>query len=170
MIEALWVLQQGGWPSYALAAASVMLWASLVVRLMTLQPAGSRNSGVVGRFRRNARALQGHPKRLRRLAERSLSDLATLTSPIRTLVAVAPLLGLLGTVMGMVEMFSSIRGSSVSAESTVAGGISTALISTQLGLVITVPGLLAGFLLKRLQLRREREVKAEFDRLAGGAV
>ena len=78
---------------------------------------------------------------------------------IRTLVAVAPLLGLLGTVIGMVEMFGSMHGgANRNNEATVAGGISTALITTQLGLIISAPGLTAAYLLGRLQVRRERDV------------
>jgi biopolymer transport protein ExbB/TolQ len=43
-------------------------------------------------------------------------------------------------------------------EQTVAGGISVALISTQLGLVVGVPGLAVARLLARMQERRSREL------------
>ena len=171
MNEALWVLVEGGWASYALAVVSVLLWAALVVRLLTLQNAGAtgRGGGALALFIRDAQKLQGNPTRISRLAKRTVRDLGTLRSVVRTLVAVAPLLGLLGTVIGMVEMFTSMQGANVNTESTVAGGISTALISTQLGLVITVPGLLAGHYLRRAQLRRERQVKVLVDQLQRGA-
>jgi biopolymer transport protein ExbB len=75
-------------------------------------------------------------------------------------VTVAPLLGLLGTVSGMIETFASMQGVALThaTEQTVAGGISVALISTQLGLVIGVPGLAAARLLARAEQRRAREL------------
>ncbi|HAN30548.1 MAG TPA: hypothetical protein DCQ06_03030 [Myxococcales bacterium] len=166
MSEAEWVLAQGGWAGYALAAVSILLWTSVIVRALTLQFSGpvavdasQCGNSALAMFLRDAFALREHPARLERLAQRTVEQLSVLRSFIRTLVTVAPLLGLLGTVIGMVEMFSSMQGAAaVDAETTLAGGISTALISTQLGLTITVPGLLAAHLLQRLQLRRQRDV------------
>ena len=59
---------------------------------------------------------------------------------IRPMVAAAPLLGLLGTVIGMIETFESL--SERGAENTVQGlseGISKALITTETGLAIAIP-------------------------------
>jgi biopolymer transport protein ExbB/TolQ len=67
---------------------------------------------------------------------------------IRTLVVVAPLLGLLGTVSGMVETFSALAGNP-DARASVAGGISEALVTTQFGLVLAIPGTMAGNWLDR---------------------
>ncbi|MBN2800884.1 MAG: MotA/TolQ/ExbB proton channel family protein [Deltaproteobacteria bacterium] len=67
---------------------------------------------------------------------------------IRALVAISPLLGLLGTVSGMIETFSSLGEMTLHAQSGgIAGGISVALVSTQLGLLVAIPGLLAGRML-----------------------
>ena len=97
---------------------------------------------------------------MQHLAQQALASFGYMRSFIRTLVAVAPLLGLLGTVIGMVEMFGSMHGSHLRKnEATVAGGISTALITTQFGLIISAPGLVASHLLNRLQERRARDVR-----------
>ena len=81
------------------------------------------------------------------------------------MVAIAPLLGLLGTVIGMVEMFDPLQGThSIDSEATVAGGISTALVTTQLGLVIAAPGLIASYMLTRQQRRRESELRSALRR------
>ncbi len=56
------------------------------------------------------------------------------------LVTVAPLTGLLGTVIGMIVTFAGLSSSRGSAIDVVAGGISQALITTQTGLVIAIPG------------------------------
>jgi len=71
-------------------------------------------------------------------------------SGIRMSCAVAPLLGLLGTVSGMIETFSSLTGlQSYVGDNTMAGGISQALISTQMGLLVAIPGVIMGRLLDR---------------------
>ncbi|MFW5752487.1 MAG: MotA/TolQ/ExbB proton channel family protein [Planctomycetota bacterium] len=66
---------------------------------------------------------------------------------IRALIAIAPLLGLLGTVGGMIAIFEGILvGQRVAAA---ASGIGAALITTQYGLAVAVPGLLCETLLLR---------------------
>mgnify|MGYP001338588361 CR=1 FL=1 len=160
------IFAQGGWVSYALALVSILLWSSIFLRSMMLRGASSLSptathaeTSILANFIKQAQAMHSHPKRLEKLAQRTLHELGFMRSFIRTLVAVAPLLGLLGTVIGMVEMFGSMHGAaSRNNEATVAGGISTALITTQLGLIISAPGLTAAYLLGRLQVRRERDV------------
>jgi biopolymer transport protein ExbB len=71
------------------------------------------------------------------------------------LVAAAPLLGLLGTVLGMVETFEAVARAGANTTSKVASGISRALITTQFGLVVALPGVFGIARLRRLlsQLR-----------------
>ena len=69
---------------------------------------------------------------------------------IQTIVAAAPLIGLLGTVIGMIETFDSLADAALFSQSGgIAGGISQALFTTQLGLVVAVPGLIIGRILDR---------------------
>lgn len=71
---------------------------------------------------------------------------------IATVVMISPLLGLLGTVSGMIETFDSLGDMSLFSQSGgIAGGISQALISTQMGLAVAIPGLIVGRLLARKQ-------------------
>lgn len=57
----------------------------------------------------------------------------------QTIVSVAPLLGLLGTILGLIHSFSSIRIGEVGANATdVTGGISEALVSTAAGMVVAI--------------------------------
>ena len=62
---------------------------------------------------------------------------------IKIIAAVAPLLGLLGTVTGMIITFQSITIFGAGDPKTMAGGISSALVTTVLGLVVAIPTLLA---------------------------
>ena len=59
-----------------------------------------------------------------------------------TIAAIAPLLGLLGTVIGMIKVFAVITTEGVGNPETLAGGISEALITTATGLVVAIPSLI----------------------------
>ena len=70
------------------------------------------------------------------------------SSAIVVIAAVAPLLGLLGTVTGMISTFEIITEHGTGDPKMLSGGISEALITTQLGLVVAIPMLLLGNMLK----------------------
>jgi biopolymer transport protein ExbB len=68
---------------------------------------------------------------------------------VNTLVAAAPLAGLLGTVMGMLAMFAGLsEGKGASGMQKVAAGMQEALITTQTGLTIALPGLFIALIVK----------------------
>jgi biopolymer transport protein ExbB len=70
---------------------------------------------------------------------------------ITVLAAVAPLLGLLGTVTGMITTFNVISIFGTGNARAMAGGISEALITTQSGLLVAIPGLfMSNFLARRV--------------------
>lgn len=78
---------------------------------------------------------------------------------IKVIVVVAPLAGLLGTVIGMIETFDSMASMSLFSQTGgIAGGISQALFTTQFGLVVAVPGLVVGRLLDRKERILENEL------------
>lgn len=68
------------------------------------------------------------------------SSLNRYLSIIGSLAAIAPLLGLLGTVIGMITTFDSISVFGTGNAKAMAGGISEALITTQTGLLVAIPG------------------------------
>ena len=68
---------------------------------------------------------------------------------LNTLVAAAPLCGLLGTVMGMLAMFAGLsQGKGAAGMQRVADGMQEALITTQTGLTIALPGLFIALIIK----------------------
>jgi biopolymer transport protein ExbB len=76
---------------------------------------------------------------------------------IALLATIAPLLGLLGTVGGMIKTFNVIAEFGTGNARALAGGISEALITTQTGLVVAVPGLfIASFLTRQADELLER--------------
>ncbi len=76
---------------------------------------------------------------------------------ILVVAAVAPLLGLLGTVTGMISTFEIITEFGTGDPKMLSSGISEALITTQLGLVVAIPGVLIG-----------NAVKGRADAVLGG--
>lgn len=75
-----------------------------------------------------------------------LADLEYRTSWVATIVKSAPMLGLLGTVLGMIQAFGKIAGagSTGTDPKALADDISFALITTALGLIIAIPLVMAG--------------------------
>jgi biopolymer transport protein ExbB len=63
-------------------------------------------------------------------------------STLGTIAAIAPLLGLLGTVLGMIEVFTAIMVQGSGNTGVLAGGISQALITTATGLSVAIPALI----------------------------
>ncbi len=62
---------------------------------------------------------------------------------LETVAAVSPLLGLLGTVLGMIRVFTTISASGLGNPETLSAGISEAMVTTAAGLIIGIPALVA---------------------------
>ena len=83
--------------------------------------------------------------------QRSIKKYAVL---VKTIVVLAPLIGLLGTVVGMIETFDALQNNVMFSQgASISGGISKALFTTELGLIVAVPGLIIGRSLDKQQLR-----------------
>lgn len=66
-------------------------------------------------------------------------DMERFLNTLGTIAGISPLLGLLGTVIGMIKVFSAIMISGVGDANVLAGGISEALITTAAGLTVAIP-------------------------------
>ena len=83
-------------------------------------------------------------------------------SGIRQMLAALPLLGLLGTITGLTSTFTQMSADGgLALQELITGGIADALFTTQLGLVLVVPGLLLVALLNHL--RREWMIRSEHE-------
>jgi biopolymer transport protein ExbB len=69
-------------------------------------------------------------------------DLERYLNTLGTIATIGPLLGLLGTVFGMIDIFSSLMAHGSGDPSVLAGGISVALITTAAGLTVGIPSLI----------------------------
>lgn len=70
-------------------------------------------------------------------------ELERFLNPLGTIAAITPLIGLLGTVIGMIKVFTEIMIQGTGNANVLAGGISEALITTAAGLSIAIPALVA---------------------------
>ena len=80
---------------------------------------------------------------------------------IQVLMAILPLLGLLGTVTGMIRVFNVMALAGTSNARLMAGGVSAATIPTMAGMVAALAGLLATTLLTRFAHREVEHLRAE---------
>jgi len=72
-----------------------------------------------------------------------IRDLGKGLGILETIAAIAPLMGLLGTVIGMIQVFAVIKDQGIGQTAALSGGISEALLTTVTGLFIGIPVLIA---------------------------
>ena len=75
-------------------------------------------------------------------ASQVIHDLERFLNPLGTVATITPLLGLLGTVIGMIKVFAEIQLAGVGNAGNLAGDISEALITTAAGLSVAIPALI----------------------------
>lgn len=75
------------------------------------------------------------------VANHVVHELERYLNTLGTVAAITPLLGLLGTVIGMIKVFTAIRLEGTGNAAVLAGGISEALITTAAGLTVAIPSL-----------------------------
>nr|WP_221301644.1 MotA/TolQ/ExbB proton channel family protein [Zhongshania antarctica] len=92
-------------------------------------------------------------------ASHIIHDLERYLNALGTIAAVAPLLGLLGTVLGMIRVFTEIMVQGTGNAGVLAGGISEALITTASGLCVAIPALI----MHRYFLRRIDELVVRME-------
>lgn len=70
-------------------------------------------------------------------------ELGRYLNTLGTIAAISPLMGLLGTVLGMIKMFNGVNAMGMANASLVAGGIAEALLNTAMGIIVAIPSLMA---------------------------
>ena len=102
-------------------------------------------------------------------------DLERFLNTLGTIAGVAPLLGLLGTVTGIIKSFEAIYAAGLGDPRAFSGGIAEALLATAFGLLVAIPSLVAHRYLRgrvdRMVVQIEKDVvrfaDALNDRLSG---
>ena len=93
-------------------------------------------------------------------------ELERYLSTLGSMAAITPLLGLLGTVIGMIKAFSAIQAAGLGEASLLAGGISEALVTTAAGLGVAIPALV----MHRFLSRRVDELLIDIEHHVSGLI
>lgn len=155
-------MDAGGYVLWGIFALSLLLWTLIIERYLYLWLAHPRYlQRLVGNWCRRSESSSWYAKKIREsmLSQVSLRLTRSL-SLIKALVALCPLLGLLGTVTGMIQVFDVLALEGNSQPRAMANGISMATIPTMAGMVVALSGL---YFSSRLQQRAgaERQRAAE---------
>ncbi len=120
-------------------------------------------------FRELLQSAQSHPIFLRESAEdggrQVLSRLERNVSYLATLATISPLLGLLGTVTGMIAVFQQVALTGVGDPLDMAAGIWQALLTTAFGLCVAIPAYVAHRVLENTLEKRSLELEDASNRL-----
>ena len=85
-------------------------------------------------------------------ANQVVHELEKFLGALGTIAAIAPLLGLLGTVIGMIKVFTALNLEEATNTAPLAGGISEALVTTAVGLFVAIPAMMAHrFFVRRVE-------------------
>ena len=94
----------------------------------------------------------------------ALKPLKRNVTAITTIGVIAPLLGLLGTVIGMIMTFAQIEATGGADKSALAGGISVALFTTAGGLIIAIPAIVASRYFNNMIVHYAEEIELAINR------
>jgi biopolymer transport protein ExbB len=158
------LLEKGGHEVTGVLVLSAWMWWLIGERFWFLQwrlPTLCERMALAWQAERPARA---EVRRRLRMARGSLLDGAIRAhfGTIRALTMVLPLLGLLGTVTGMITTFDAMTVEGDLSPRALSRGIDSALVSTIAGLVTALSGLYAGRLLEARAARERERIAALF--------
>lgn len=145
IVERFWALQRSRISPRHLVA---QIWHWDKQGLLDLEKVGQlRQSSPLGLMLASAVLNRNHPRDIMKesieeATTHILPDMQRFLTTLGTIASITPLLGLLGTVLGMIEVFSAMIDSGAGNPRELAGGISTALITTAAGLTVAIPSLM----------------------------
>ncbi len=157
------LLEQGGIVMPYILALSILMWVLIIERFWffwRVQPRKLAQARVVWAARSERRSRTARRLRSQMITAAVVTGRRALPA-IRTLITVLPLMGLLGTVSGMIHTFEVITAFGGTNRRGIAAGISEALVATLTGLVTALSGLYFSVHLES----RARRIQAEAERL-----
>lgn len=139
-------LEAGGGVLWVILGAAILMWALILERLSFFRremPAYSRS--VVERWRARGDYQSWNARQIRRAYVSEVNRRASRNiTAIKTIVALCPLLGLLGTVTGMIQVFDVMAALGTGNARAMASGIFKATIPTMAGMVVALSGIYFG--------------------------
>lgn len=159
----------GGWVMVALALVAFITYGSAATLLISLHHRGLTKvtDAILGRWVSRPEEAPAHVRplityaqdevqslkeiegRFREVEAAKVPDMDRRLAFLNIMVVSAPLFGLLGTVLGMLLTFKAIGIGGSSTSDIIAKGISEALVATQTGMMVAIPGLMMAHVAKR---------------------
>ncbi len=166
MREAIFAfIERGGPVLIAIFVVTALMWSAILERLVYIAAVHwrrTRETRKAWRARSDRSSWHAHRIREMLISENS-QDLEFSMGFIKTLIAICPLLGLLGTVSGMIEVFDVMAVSGSGNARAMASGVSRATIPTMAGMVAALSGLLFSTQLQRFALRARARLSAQLE-------
>ena len=148
--------ETGGDVLYVILVATILMWTLIIERLWFFRqayPAMARHVAAEWGSRHDRSSW--YALRIRRLLISELRiELRRFIPLIRTLITLCPLLGLLGTTTGMIEVYDVLALAGTGTPRAMAAGVSKAMVTTMAGLVAALSGV---FFVSRLERWARRE-------------
>lgn len=168
-VERLWTLQRSRIVPKNLVA---QIWSAVKTEdldaqklreLRTSSPLGQVLAAGVGNAKRGRDVMK---EAMEEAASQVSHDMERYLTSLGIIASISPLLGLLGTVVGMIKVFTALMLEGAGNANVLAGGISQALITTAAGLSVAIPALI----FHRFFLRRIDELVVTMEQEAGKLV
>jgi biopolymer transport protein ExbB len=157
-------IEQGGDVLFVIAFATAVLWTLIYERFWyfrTMHRAETARVRTMWEARSEHRSWEaGHIRRML-ISDVRLKLMAGL-GPIQTLIKIAPMLGLLGTVTGMIEVFDVMAGGSGNARG-MAAGVSKATLPTMAGMVAAISGMIFSVQIQRYARDESQRVEDSLE-------
>jgi biopolymer transport protein ExbB len=154
-------LERGGEVLLVIGAVTFLMWTFMLERLWYFKVVQPREAKRVEKiWRERSDHISWYADQVRRLLVSEVrTQLRQSVSTIKTLIALCPMLGLLGTVTGMIEVFDVMAIAGSGNTRAMASGVSKATIPTMAGMVAALSGMI-------LSVQIERFAEHETNRVA----
>ena len=155
-------MELGGNVLWAIMGVLFLMWTFILERLWYFYRVyPGRKRAVVAQWERRADTSSWYARRIREgMVSEVALELKQNIGLIKLLIAICPLLGLLGTVTGMIEVFEVMAISGSGNPRSMASGVSKATVPTMAGMVAALSGVAMSAYLEN-KARREREFIAD---------
>ena len=154
-------MDMGGDVLWLIAALLFVMWMLIFERAWYFYAGWREDAGkAIAKWEaRGERKSWGAHQIRRKLIDEARAQINQYLPIIKTLVALCPLLGLLGTVTGMIEVFNVLAVTGGGDAKSMAGGVSRATIPTMAGMVAALSGLFANTYIIRKAARESQFLK-----------
>jgi len=162
-IERAWVLRRPRIvPSHLLADVTGAVGTDDMAKARSLCAGSALGRILLAGFDNLTRGREAMREAMEDAAGAVVHDLERYLTTLGTIASISPLLGLLGTVIGMIRVFAALMRDQAADVTVLAGGISEALVTTAAGLTVAIPALM----FHRYLLRKVDDLTVEMEHQA----